>query len=95
MRKLTNKQIDNRIRKLQELEQQKENVEALIKVAKQELQDVLGDDDNLETDNFVLRWTKYVKNTFDTKRFKEDQAALYKAYTIEKNQRRFTIGKPE
>ena len=86
----SNRQIDNRIKKLQELEAQKKELEALISGLKEDIQADMGDDEIRQTDRFIIRYTTVKTSRFDSKAFKAEHAALYSQYTKETHSRRFT-----
>lgn len=41
----------------------------------------MGDAETLETPKFIIRWTTYIRNAFDSKAFKAEHAKLYADYT--------------
>ena len=86
----TNRQIDNRIKKLQELEAQKKELESLIADLKEDIQADMGADEIRQTDKFIIRYTTVKTSRFDSKAFKAEHAALYSQYMKETQSRRFT-----
>ena len=86
----TNRQIDNRMRKLQELEAAKKELENQISAIKEDIQTDMADMEIRETDHFIIRWSTVVTNRFDSKRFKEKHPEMYKDYLKPSQSRRFT-----
>ena len=87
---MTDRQIDNRMNKLVELDEQKKALEAEIEKLKAEMQAEMGESETIETDNFLIRWTHTVTNRFDSKAFQKDHAKLYTAYCKPQAGRRFS-----
>lgn len=89
---MTNRMIDNRIRRMMELE-------AMMKALADE-HDELKDEVEIEMDNrkvdeintgkFIVRYKGIVSNRFDTKAFKEADPETYELYTKISTSRRFT-----
>lgn len=88
---MTNRQYDNRMKKLADLEAQKKELEEKIKVLQDEIKEDMGDLEEVETDNFIIRWTKTISNRFDTTTFKKEQKALYDQYLTSSESRRFSF----
>lgn len=85
--------IINRVKKLQELEEQKKAIEQQM----EELKDQIKKDmekkglEEVQAGSFLIRWKKIVSNRFDSKRFAKEHERLYKQYMKESESRRFTI----
>lgn len=79
---LTNKMIDNRVRKIEDLEAMVKEMQAKIDALKDELKEDMDGKgvDAINTGNYRLYYREVVKPAFDTKKFKEDHNALYDAY---------------
>lgn len=90
---MTERMIENRIKKIKALEEQKKALEQEIT----ELQDEIKKDmeqkavETLQAGIFIIRFTSVLSNRFDSKRFKETYGDLYKAYTKQVASRRFSI----
>ncbi|MCD7981922.1 MAG: hypothetical protein LUF32_06365 [Clostridiales bacterium] len=85
--------IDNRVRKLQELENQIAQLQEQADTIKDEIKADMESKgiDEIKTKNFIVRWKEIISNRFDSKAFKAAQPELYTAYTRETASRRFTI----
>lgn len=86
----SNRQINNRIQKLQELEARKRELEDQIAAVKEDLQTDMGDVETIETDLFKIHYTKVFGSRFDSRRFKKEQADLFSMYQIQTETRRFS-----
>lgn len=90
---MTEKQIENRIKKLQiieakqkELAEQAESLKAEIK-ADMESKGL----DELETKNFIIRWKEVISNRLDGKALKAALPEIYSQYCKASASRRFTV----
>lgn len=91
---MTNKQIDNRAKKLEALEAQIKELEAQAEAVKDEIKTELEARslEELKTESGrVIRWKMIISSRFDTKAFKAMHPAMYDAFTKESASRRFTI----
>ena len=77
---MTNKQIDNRIKKLNELEAQAAEIKKKVDAIKDQLKEELVSQDKEAIDTGVHRifWTSYTKNVVDNQKLKA--AGLYDQY---------------
>lgn len=87
---MTDRQLDNRIRKLIELEAEKKELEKAIDAIKAGIQESMQDAETRETANFTVRYTFVTTSRFDSKRFKEKHPALYDRFTKQTETRRFS-----
>lgn len=87
---MTERQYDNRLKKLQALEEQKKELEAAIKALQDELKADMGDLEEIQTGHFLLRYTKVVSTRFDSTAFKKAHSKLYKDFCKETESRRFS-----
>lgn len=85
--------IENRIRKLKALKEQKKALEDQITGLQEEIKKEMEKKgtEELKVGIFIVRFTSVLSNRFDTKRFKEKYEELYKEYTKQTASRRFTI----
>lgn len=86
---MTNKQYENRIKKLMALESEKAELENQIAELKEEIIDSMKDE-MVVTDNFIIRYQMIASKRFDSKSFKADHEKLYKAYQVDNNYMRFS-----
>lgn len=90
---MTNRMIENRVKKIQELEQKKAEIETEIEKLKDELRADLEEKgvDEIKTERgTVVRWKEVVSNRFDSKLFKTDFPKMYDQYTKPNVSHRFT-----
>lgn len=89
---MTDRMLDNRCRKLQEiklqikaLEDQQAEIEKEIKA------EFTEDQEEIRTGKFLIRWTKVITNRLDSTALKKDLPDVYKKYTKAINSRRFSV----
>lgn len=87
---LTNRQIDNRLRKLATLEAEKKRIDAEIKALKEEVIEGIFEMPEHHTTNFVIKYTVFDRTTVDSKRLKADFPEVYAEYSKTSKQSRFT-----
>lgn len=90
---MTERMIENRIKKLQEIERQQKALEEQAEAIKAELKADLEEKetDELKTKNFLIRWKEIVSNRLDGKALKAALPEIYAQYTRPSTSRRFTI----
>ena len=90
---MTEKMIENRIRKLQEIEAQQRALEDAADAIRAELKSDLESKgiDELKTKNFVVRWKKIVSSRLDGKALKAALPDVFAAYSKTTSAKRFTI----
>lgn len=90
---MTEKMIENRIKKLAALEEQIAQLQVQTDVIKSELKTDLEAKglEELKTKNFFVRWKKVVSNRLDSKALKETLPEIYEQYCRPVNSRKFTI----
>ena len=90
---MTNKQLDNRVKKLRAIEAQQKELEAQAEAIRAELKDDLesrGEDEH-DTGSFVIRWKEIISRRLDSKALKAALPDVFAAYSRESASRRFTI----
>ena len=90
---MTNKQIDNRVMKLQAIEAKQKELEDQAEAIRAEIKADLeskGEDEH-NTGNFIIRWKEIVSRRLDSKALKAALPDVFTAYTRESVSRRFTI----
>lgn len=85
--------IENRIKKMKALKEQKKELEAQISSLQEEIKKEMENKglEEMKAGIFIVRFTNVLSNRFDTKSFKEKYDALYKEFTKQVASRRFTI----
>ena len=85
--------LENRIRKIKELEAQKKELDAQICALNEEIkQDMTSKQlEEHRTKNFIIRFKMIFSNSFDSKRFKAENPDLYAKYLVSGSCMRFTI----
>ena len=90
---MTEKMIENRVKKLQELEAQIKALEAAADEVREEIKadmSVRGLDE-LKTRHFVIRWKEVISSRIDSKALKAELPAVYGRFCKASSARRFTI----
>ena len=90
---MTDRMIDNRVRKIREIEAQVKALEADADAIKAELKaemETLGADE-VSTANFTVRWKEVISNRFDSKALKTAMPTVYEKYCKQSRSMRFTI----
>lgn len=87
------KAIDNRAKKIKEIEAQIKALEKEMDAIKDELKADLESKqmDEIVTANYTVRYKTVVSNKFDTTTFKKEYVELYTKYTKPSASKRFTI----
>ncbi|MBQ8814114.1 MAG: hypothetical protein IJZ85_06450 [Lachnospiraceae bacterium] len=90
---MTERQIENRIKKLQAIEVQQKELEAQAELLRAELKADLEDKglDELKTSNFIIRWKEIVSERLDGKALKTALPEIYRQYCRQASNKRFTI----
>lgn len=90
---MTDKMIDNRIRKIQAIEAQVKELEAQAESIRAELKaDMEGKNlDEYNTGSFIVRWKEIVTARLDTKALKTALPDVFESFSKESRSRRFTI----
>lgn len=86
---MTNKQYENRIKKLMELESEKAELENQIAELKEAITGSMKSD-TVITDNFIIKYQLIAGKRFDSKSFRQDHEKLYNSYQVPNNYMRFT-----
>ncbi len=91
---MTNRQIENRIKKLQQIESQQkalnEEAEALKAELKAELE-ALGTEELTTSNGFIVRWKTIMAERFDSRSFKAAMPEIYRQFIKQSSSRRFTV----
>lgn len=94
---MTEKQIENRIKKLQIIEAKQKELEDQADALKAEIKAEIKADmeskglDELETKNFIIRWKEVISNRLDGKALKAALPEIYSQYCKASASRRFTV----
>ena len=88
---MTNKQIDNRIKRLNELEAQAAEIKKQVDKIKDQLKEelVVQDKEAIDTGVHRIFWTSYTKNIVDNQKLKD--AGLYNQYLKAQTVNQFKI----
>ncbi len=90
---MMNKQLDNRVKRLQGIEAQVKELEAQAEAIRAELKADLeskGEDEH-NTGSFIIRWKEIITSRLDSKALKAALPDVLNTYSRESISRRFTI----
>lgn len=90
---MTDKMIDNRVKKLQDLEAKQAALEQEADAIRAELKAELEARrvDEVKTSHGTVRWKQILSQRFDCKSFKAQYSGLYDAFLVPSFSRRFTV----
>ncbi len=90
---MTNRQLDNRVKKLQELEAQISDFEAQADALRGELKADLTEkgEDEHNTGSFIIRWKEIISKRLDSKALKAALPDVFNTYSKESSSKRFTV----
>ncbi len=90
---MTERMIENRIKKLSALEEQIVQLKEQADAIKDELKSDLEEKglDELQTKNFLIRWKEIISNRLDGKALKAALPEIYNQYCKPTSNRRFTV----
>lgn len=90
---MTERQIENRVKKLKAIEKQRKDLEAQEKALKEEIKRDMESKglEELKTKNFIIRWKEIISNTLDSKALKATFPDICEQFTKQSTSKRFTI----
>lgn len=90
---MTERMIENRIKKLTELEEQITKLQEQADAIKGELKTEFEEKgiDELKTKNFLIRWKEIVSSRLDSKALKTALPDVYNQFVKQTSSRRFTV----
>lgn len=90
---MTERMIENRVKKLTELEEKIAQLQEQADVIKNELKADLEEKgvDELKTKNFIIRWKEIISNRLDGKALQEALPDVYGQFVRQCSSRRFTV----
>ena len=90
---MTNKQLDNRVKKLQEIETRQKELEAQAEAIRAELKadlEAKGEEEH-DTGSFIIRWKEIISRRLDSKALKAALPDVFESFSRESSTRRFTV----
>lgn len=90
---MTERQIENRVRKLKEIESQRKTLEEQEKALKAEIKKDMESKglEEMKTKNFVIRWKEIISNSLDSKALRASFPDICEQFTKQSASKRFTI----
>lgn len=88
---MTERMLNNRVRKLLEIKEQIKQLEEMQNALETEIKAEFAEgQEELKTEKFLIRWTRYTQNRLDGTKLKNDLPDVYRKYCKAVNGRRFT-----
>lgn len=89
---MTDRQIKNRIEKLDAIAAQQKALEEQAEAIRNEIKADMEEKgvDEISAFGRIARWKEIISNRFDNKAFKAEHAEMYNLYTKQSSSRRFT-----
>lgn len=90
---MTERQTENRVKKLREIESQRKALEEQEKALKEEIKADMESKglEEIRTKNFIIRWKEIISNRLDGKALKAALPEIYSQYCRTSASRRFTV----
>lgn len=88
---MSDNSMESKVKELMELKRMKEELDAEIAAAEDEIKARMGDEETLLAGAFKVSWKTFTSSRFDSVRFKKEHAELAAAYTKTTTARRFSI----
>lgn len=90
---MTERQIENRIKKLQIIETRQKELEDQAEALKAEIKADMESKglDEMKTKSFIIRWKEVISNRLDGKALKAALPEIYSQYCKASKSRRFTV----
>ena len=90
---MTERMLQNRVKKLKALEAQQKELESQIVALKGEIKADMEEKglEQQKAGDFLIRWTTVLSSRFDSKAFQREHESLYDQYLKQTASRRFSI----
>jgi len=87
---MTNRQYENRIRKIQDLEAEIKRLQAVADGLKSEIKADMASDE-INTGNYIIRWKEVISTRLDGTALKKALPDVWQMYSKASSSKRFTI----
>ena len=88
---MSNPNMENKVKELMELKRMKEEIEAEIAAAEDEIKKVMGDEEYLTAGAFKVSWKVFTSSRVDTTALKKNMPEIAAQFTKQTTSRRFAI----
>ena len=90
---MTERMLQNRVKKLKALEAQQKELESQIEALKGEIKADMEEKglEQQKAGDFLIRWTTVLSSRFDSKAFQREHESLYDQYLKQTASRRYSI----
>ena len=90
---MTERQIVNRVKKLQDLQAQINEINKAADIIKNEILSAMQGVEHLAAGDYIINYVNVISNRLDTSRIKKELPDIYKQYVKECHSQRFSISK--
>ena len=88
---MSNQSMEVKVKELMELKRMKEELEAEIAAAEDEIKKVMGDEETLFAGAFKVSWKNFISSRVDTTALKKAMPEIAAQFTKQTTARRFSI----
>ena len=88
---MSNPNMESKVKELMELKRMKEEIEAEIAAAEDEIKSVMGDEETLLAGTFKVSWKVFTSSRIDTTALKKALPDVAATYTKTTTARRFSV----
>lgn len=88
---MTERAINIKAKKFMALQAEIKELEAQLEKIKKEIQNEMGNTEELNTEKYLIKWIFVNQSKFDTKTFKAEHPDLYNIFAKDNTMRRFTV----
>ena len=92
---MTERSINLRAAKLLQLEAEAKELGNRIKKLKEEIQKEMGDETEISTNKYLIKWILVNQSRFDTTGFKAEHPDLYNIWTKDAPQKKFSVAEKQ
>lgn len=89
--KSTSKELNERLRRLYEVQKEIDKLEREAEEIKDEVKAIMGDEEELLTEDYVVSWKSVEQSRFNQSLFKNAYPDLYEKFKVTSASRRFSL----
>ena len=83
-------QLDLKLQQLHSLESQIDLMVQEAEAIRDQIKECMGDDEIIETENYIVRWTRFESSRFDTAAFRKSHPDMFDEFVNCNEARRFS-----
>lgn len=89
--KMSKSKLNDKITRYQELQEEIDRLSAEAEMLKDEIKAYMGEEEEINTGKFIIRWTKCSSSRFDSTSFKKAHPRMYENFIVNSEYRRFSV----